>query len=107
MSAVITSRTWEIVVIWKAFQKHFELLNMRSNKRLLIPDSDMGKIFCVEFQRCYLKFHTKYLTHTLKYGAQNVWEYSPRSRIRSYRYHYVVLQHNSDKDSKPFPAHSA
>ena len=23
----------------------------------------MGKIFCVEFQRCPLKFHTKYLTH--------------------------------------------
>ena len=27
----------------------------------------MGKIFCVEFQRYPLKFHTKYLTHTLKY----------------------------------------
>ena len=26
----------------------------------------MGKIFCVEFQRVPLKFHTKYLTHTLK-----------------------------------------
>ena len=26
----------------------------------------MGKIFCVEFQRFPLKFHTKYLTHTLK-----------------------------------------
>ena len=26
----------------------------------------MGKIFCVEFQRYPLKFHTKYLTHTLK-----------------------------------------
>ena len=26
----------------------------------------MGKIFCVEFQRIPLKFHTKYLTHTLK-----------------------------------------
>ena len=25
----------------------------------------MGKIFCVEFQRYPLKFHTKYLTHTL------------------------------------------
>ena len=25
----------------------------------------MGKIFCVEFQRVPLKFHTKYLTHTL------------------------------------------
>ena len=26
----------------------------------------IGKIFCVEFQRVPLKFHTKYLTHTLK-----------------------------------------
>ena len=26
----------------------------------------MGQIFCVEFQRYPLKFHTKYLTHTLK-----------------------------------------
>ena len=26
----------------------------------------MAKIFCVEFQRYSLKFHTKYLTHTLK-----------------------------------------
>ena len=26
----------------------------------------MGKIFCVEFQKFPLKFHTKYLTHTLK-----------------------------------------
>ena len=26
----------------------------------------MGEIFCVEFQRYPLKFHTKYLTHTLK-----------------------------------------
>ena len=25
-----------------------------------------GKIFCVEFQKAPLKFHTKYLTHTLK-----------------------------------------
>ena len=26
----------------------------------------MGKVFWVEFQRYPLKFHTKYLTHTLK-----------------------------------------
>ena len=26
----------------------------------------MGEIFCMEFQRGTLKFHTKYLTHTLK-----------------------------------------
>ena len=28
--------------------------------------SGMGKLFCVEFQRVPLKFHTKYLAHTLK-----------------------------------------
>ena len=26
----------------------------------------LGEIFCVEFQRYLLKFHTKYLTHTWK-----------------------------------------
>ena len=26
----------------------------------------VGKLFCVEFQRIPLKFHTKYLAHTLK-----------------------------------------
>ena len=26
----------------------------------------MGKIFCVKFQKYPLKFHTKYLNHTLK-----------------------------------------
>ena len=26
----------------------------------------MGKMYCVEFERYPLKFHTKYLTHTLK-----------------------------------------
>ena len=26
----------------------------------------MGRIFCVEFQRCPLKFHTKNLAHTLE-----------------------------------------
>ena len=31
------------------------------NKLLIIQS--MGKIFCVEFQRAHLKFHTKYLTH--------------------------------------------
>ena len=31
------------------------------NKILIIQS--MGKIFCVEFQRAHLKFHTKYLTH--------------------------------------------
>ena len=27
----------------------------------------MGQLFCVEFQKYPLKFHTKYLTHSLKF----------------------------------------
>ena len=52
------------------FKNTFELLNIRAlifsvvNKIHILQC--MGKIFCVEFQRVPLKFHTKYLTHTLK-----------------------------------------
>ena len=46
------------------------LLNLRALKISMLYKSHifqcMGKIFCVEFQRVPLKFHTKYLTHTLK-----------------------------------------
>ena len=48
----------------------YELLNLRALKFSLANKIHifqcMGKIFCVEFQRYPLKFHTKYLTHTLK-----------------------------------------
>ena len=46
---------WIVVVrqTWQHFKNAFELLNM-------------GRIFCVKFQRVPLKFHTKYLTHTFK-----------------------------------------
>ena len=51
-----------------AFQN--ELLNLRALKFSPVNKMHifqcMGKIFCVEFQRVPLKFHTKYLTHTLK-----------------------------------------
>ena len=52
------------------FKKTYELLNPRALKispvnKIHIFEC-MGKIFCVEFQRYPLKFHTKYLTHTLK-----------------------------------------
>ena len=47
-----------------------ELLNLRALKISMLYKNhifqSMGKIFCVEFQRYPLKFHTKYLTHTLK-----------------------------------------
>ena len=44
----------------KTFVKYFQ--GQKKNFDLLYMD----KIFCVEFQRVSLKFHTKYLTHTLK-----------------------------------------
>ena len=52
------------------FKNAYELLTLRAlkismfHKRFIFQC--MGKIFCVEFQRYPLKFHTKYLTHTLK-----------------------------------------
>ena len=52
------------------FKNTYELLNLRALK--FSPANKihifqcMSKIFCVEFQRYPLKFHTKYLTHTLK-----------------------------------------
>ena len=54
---------------WGSFQKH-ELVNLGARKFSLVKKiyifQCMGKIFCVEFQREPLKFHTKYLAHTLK-----------------------------------------
>ena len=52
------------------FKNAYELLNLRALKISMLYKSHifqcMGKIFCVEFQRVPLKFHTKYHTHTLK-----------------------------------------
>ena len=52
------------------FRNAYELLNLRALKISMLYKihifQRMGKIFCVEFQRVPLKFHTKYLTHTLK-----------------------------------------
>ena len=52
------------------FKNTYELLNVRALKISMLYKKQifqcMGKIFCVEFQRVPLKFHTKYLTHTLK-----------------------------------------
>ena len=61
--------------LWKwtpggRFRNVFELLNLRALKISMLYKNHifqcMGKIFCVAFQRVPLKFHTKYLTHTLK-----------------------------------------
>ena len=55
---------------WGHFKNTYELLNVRSLKISTLYKTCifkcMGKIFCMEFQRYPLKFHTKYLTHTLK-----------------------------------------
>ena len=52
------------------FKNTYELLNLRALKFSPVNKIHifqcMGMIFCVEFQRYPLKFHTKYLTHTLK-----------------------------------------
>ena len=52
------------------FKTAYELLNLRALKISMLYKNCifqcMGKIFCVEFQRVPLKFHTKYFTHTLK-----------------------------------------
>ena len=52
------------------FKGTYELLHLRAlkfspMKKIHILQC-MGRIFCVEFQRIPLKFHTKFLTHTLK-----------------------------------------
>ena len=52
------------------FKNTYELLNPRALKISMLYKNRifqcMGKIFCVEFQRYPLKFHSKYLPHTLK-----------------------------------------
>ena len=53
------------------FKNTYEILNLRPLKFYIYVNEIhivqcMGKMFCVEFQRYPLKFHTKYLTHTLK-----------------------------------------
>ena len=64
--------------LWVAFQKRCRALKSQSiyfspaNKIVILQCN--GKIFCVEFQRAPLKFHTKYLTHTLK-DADRCWNY--------------------------------
>ena len=48
----------------------YELLYLSALKISMLYETNffqcMGKIFCMEFQREPLKFHTKYLTQTLK-----------------------------------------
>ena len=52
------------------FKNTYELLSLRALKISILYKNHIfqcvGKIFCVEFQRVPLKFHTKCLTHTLE-----------------------------------------
>ena len=82
--------------VWpgRRFKNTYELLNLRAlnfspvNKVHIFQC--MRKLFCVEFQRCPLKFHTKYLTHTLK----DMFLYSTEiSRALRFKSSYVFLKH--------------
>ena len=73
---IINVLTWPLGFVagwWKSggrFKNTYELLNLSALKFSHVNKIHifqcMGKIYCVEFQRYPLKFHTKYLTHTLK-----------------------------------------
>ena len=58
------------ILAWGYFIKTYKLLNLRALKFSPVNKMHifqcMDKIFCVEFQKEPLKFHTKYITHTLK-----------------------------------------
>ena len=62
-----TAATWNVR---GRFKNAYELLNLRALKISMLYKNHiflcMGMIFCVEFQRVPLQFHTKYLIHTLK-----------------------------------------
>ena len=55
---------------WGHFKNTCELLIPRSLECSYLNEihifQRIGKEFCVEFQRVHLKFHTKFITHTLK-----------------------------------------
>ena len=62
---------WDVCQYVRGYFKNtYELLNLRALKFSPVDKiyifQCMGKIFCVEFQRYPLKFHSKYFTHTLK-----------------------------------------
>ena len=69
IDSVIVAK-WCHMVPGEHCKNTYELLNLRALKfspvNKIYIFQCMGNIFCVEFQRYPLKFHTKYLTHTLK-----------------------------------------
>ena len=66
---VMHGSSWHIWGGGGRFKNTYELLNLRalelSSVNKIHIFQCMYKIFCVEFQREPLKFHTKYLKHTL------------------------------------------
>ena len=66
----VTTTHLKIQNLGGVFKTLYELLNLRALKFSTLNKIHifqyMGMIFCVEFQRYPLKFHTKHLTHTLK-----------------------------------------
>ena len=58
--------SWCIIRIMRAMKNAYEQSILESVIKN-IHIQCMGEIFCVEFQRYPLKFHTKYLAHTWKY----------------------------------------
>ena len=67
---IISNTSVSIVLPGGRLKNAYELLNLRALKIPMLYKNRifqcMSKIFFVEFQRVPLKFHTKYLTHTLK-----------------------------------------
>ena len=69
-------RSWMLLCrlfkVWGRFKIAYDLLNLRDLKISMFYKKKISfnvwlrYIFRGEFQRCPLKFHTKYLTHTLK-----------------------------------------
>ena len=90
--------------VWGHFKNTYELLNLRALKFSPVNKIHifqcMGKIFCVEFQRYPLKFHTQYPTHTLK---DMFFLYNTEiSRALRFKSSYMFLKRPRDHSSVDF-----
>ena len=76
------------------FTNSYEILNLRVlNISMLYKNQifqRMGKIFCVEFQRVPLKFHTKYLTHTMR-DEDFIHSWKLKSQANTWHFHLKSL----------------
>ena len=66
----MTKELFQVTRAQGRFKKAYELLNLRAPKWSPMDKIHifqyMSKIFCVELKKLPLKFHTKYLAHTMK-----------------------------------------